>query len=61
MSLPYIYNKYIIPTERIVFSLKNHNLDDEVIKMFDVGAETMNLPLEEKKKYDHSANGQSFG
>lgn len=36
-------------------SLKNHGVDDEVDKMFDLGVEMMSLPLQEKIKYDEGA------
>jgi len=41
--------------------LKNHGADDEVNGMFDTGAETMALPLEEKLKYEQGDEGMSFG
>lgn len=42
-------------------SLKNHGLDDEVIKMFRVCAEALDLPLEEKMKFEQGDSGYSFG
>ena len=42
-------------------SLKNHGVDCEVSGMFDVGAETLDLPLEEKMRYEQGDNGDSFG
>jgi len=42
-------------------SLKNHGADQEVNDMFDMGAETMALPLEEKLKFDQGDDGRSFG
>lgn len=42
-------------------SLKNHGADQEVNDMFDVGAETLALPLEERLKFEQGDNGQSFG
>ncbi|KAF9068724.1 hypothetical protein BDP27DRAFT_1223818 [Rhodocollybia butyracea] len=39
--------------------LKNHGANEDVEKMFDMGAETMNLPMEEKMKYEDE--GFSFG
>lgn len=42
-------------------SLKNHGVDSEVNEMFDMGAETMNLPMEEKMKYEQGDSGISFG
>ncbi|KAK0209342.1 hypothetical protein DFS33DRAFT_1254533, partial [Desarmillaria ectypa] len=34
------------------FCLKNHNVEEESNRMFDMGEETMKLPLEEKMKYE---------
>lgn len=42
-------------------SLCNHGVDREVNAMFDVGAETLALPLSEKMKYEQGDNGDSFG
>lgn len=42
-------------------SLKNHGADQEVNGMFDVGAETLALPLEERMKFEQGDSGQSFG
>jgi hypothetical protein len=41
--------------------LKNHGVDDEVAKMFDMGAETMALQTEEKMKYEQGDAGMSAG
>ncbi|KZV62553.1 Clavaminate synthase-like protein [Peniophora sp. CONT] len=43
--------------------LKNHGVDEEVDGMFDMGAETMSLPLEEKLKFKQGDEGVaiSFG
>jgi len=41
--------------------LKNHGADQEVDDMFDVGVETLALPLEERMKFEQGDNGQSFG
>ncbi|KAG6906670.1 hypothetical protein DXG01_012698 [Tephrocybe rancida] len=41
--------------------LKNHGVDDEVTGMFDMGAETMSLPIEEKMKFEQGNEGMSFG
>ncbi|KIJ66625.1 hypothetical protein HYDPIDRAFT_109724 [Hydnomerulius pinastri MD-312] len=41
--------------------LKNHGTDQEVNDMFDMGAETMALPLEEKMKFEQGDDGRSFG
>ena len=35
-----------------MLSMKNHGADDAVNAMFDMGAEVMALPLEEKMKYE---------
>jgi hypothetical protein len=45
----------------VCFSLKNHGADEDVEKMFDMGAETLDLPMEEKMKYERGDNGFSFG
>ncbi|KAG1848549.1 hypothetical protein DFJ58DRAFT_890185 [Suillus subalutaceus] len=41
--------------------LKNHGADQEVSDMFDMGAETMALPLEERMKFEQGDSGRSFG
>ncbi|KAG2128240.1 hypothetical protein DEU56DRAFT_872694 [Suillus clintonianus] len=41
--------------------LKNHGADQEVSDMFDMGAEAMALPLEERLKFEQGDTGQSFG
>ncbi|KAG6873162.1 hypothetical protein C0995_002011 [Termitomyces sp. Mi166 len=41
--------------------LKNHGVDEEVDGMFDMGAETMKLPLEEKIRFEQGDDGMSFG
>lgn len=41
--------------------LKNHGVDDEVNEMFEMGKETMSLPLEEEMKYEQGDEGSSFG
>lgn len=46
---------------RLYRSLKNHGADREVEEMFEMGAETMSLPLEEKMKFEQGDSGQSFG
>lgn len=43
------------------FSLKNHGVHDEVDEMFDMGVETMALPLDEKLKFEQGNDGMSFG
>jgi hypothetical protein len=52
-----------IPALPIYFtcSLKNHGAEAEVNKMFDLGAEAMQLPLEEKLKFDQGTDGASAG
>ena len=42
-------------------SLKNHGADNEVNAMFDMGEETMKLPLAEKMKYEQGDGGSNFG
>ncbi|KAI0090369.1 hypothetical protein BDY19DRAFT_939884 [Irpex rosettiformis] len=41
--------------------LKNHGALEEVEAMFDMGAETMRLPMSEKMKYEQGDDGMSFG
>ncbi|KAI6157100.1 hypothetical protein BKA82DRAFT_994494 [Pisolithus tinctorius] len=41
--------------------LKNHGAEQEVTAMFDLGAETFALPLEEKMKYEQGDSGRSCG
>jgi pyrroline-5-carboxylate reductase len=41
--------------------LKNHGTETEVDAMFEMGAETMDLPLEEKMKFEQGDAGSSFG
>ncbi|KAF9466944.1 hypothetical protein BDZ94DRAFT_1157018 [Collybia nuda] len=41
--------------------LKNHGVTEEVNGMFDMGAETMALPFEEKMKFEQGDSGISFG
>lgn len=41
--------------------MKNHGVDREVYDMFDMGTETLDLPLEEKMRYEQGDNGDSFG
>ncbi|THH21407.1 hypothetical protein EW146_g128 [Bondarzewia mesenterica] len=48
-------------TELGFWYLKNHGVDEEVNEMFDMGAETMELPFEEKTKYEQGDEGMSFG
>ncbi|KAH8082843.1 Clavaminate synthase-like protein [Cristinia sonorae] len=48
-------------TELGFWYLKNHGTDDEVAKMFDMGAETMALPFEEKMRFEQGDEGMSHG
>ncbi|OBZ65458.1 1-aminocyclopropane-1-carboxylate oxidase, partial [Grifola frondosa] len=48
-------------TELGFWYLKNHGVDAEADQMFDMGAETMKLPVEEKMKYEQGDEGTSFG
>ncbi|KAK0207260.1 hypothetical protein IW262DRAFT_1324452 [Armillaria fumosa] len=41
--------------------LKNHGAEEEASRMFEMGEETMRLPLEEKMKYEQGDDGRSFG
>ncbi|CDO73427.1 hypothetical protein BN946_scf185013.g61 [Trametes cinnabarina] len=41
--------------------LRNHGVECEANAMFDLGAETLALPLSEKMKYEQGDNGDSFG
>ncbi|KAL5531719.1 hypothetical protein ACEPAG_4596 [Sanghuangporus baumii] len=41
--------------------LKNHGTDREVKEMFEMGAETMRLPLDEKMQFERGDSGESFG
>lgn len=45
----------------VISSLKNHGTEKEVNDMFDMGAETLDLPLEEKMKFEQGDSGYSFG
>ena len=42
-------------------SLKNHEAEDFVGPMFEMGRETLALPFEEKMKYWQGNKGDSFG
>ncbi|KZT08746.1 Clavaminate synthase-like protein [Laetiporus sulphureus 93-53] len=48
-------------TELGFWYLKNHGVEREVDGMFDMGAETLDLPLEELMRYEQGDNGDSFG
>ncbi|KAH9928938.1 Clavaminate synthase-like protein [Fomitopsis serialis] len=48
-------------TELGFWYLKNHGVDGDVQEMFDMGAETMALPLEEKMRFEQGDDGMSFG
>jgi isopenicillin N synthase-like dioxygenase len=41
--------------------LKDHGTDELVEKMFEMGDETMNLPIEEKMAFEQGDDGRSFG
>jgi len=41
--------------------LKNHGVEEEANRMFDLGTEVMALPLEEKMKFEQGDSGTSFG
>ncbi|PBK80045.1 Clavaminate synthase-like protein [Armillaria gallica] len=41
--------------------LKNHGIEEEASRMFNMGQEMMRLPLEEKMKYGSGNDGRSFG
>ena len=45
----------------LLYSLKNHGVDEEVDAMFDMGRETLALPLEEKMKMEQGNDGVSHG
>ncbi|RDX48491.1 Clavaminate synthase-like protein [Lentinus brumalis] len=48
-------------TELGFWYLKNHGVDEQVNAMFDMGRETMALPLEEKMRFEQGDEGFSFG
>ncbi|KAI1781594.1 Clavaminate synthase-like protein [Ganoderma leucocontextum] len=48
-------------TELGFWYLKNHGADEDANEMFEMGAETMRLPLDEKMKYEQGDAGISFG
>ncbi|EJF60000.1 Clavaminate synthase-like protein [Dichomitus squalens LYAD-421 SS1] len=48
-------------TELGFWYLKNHGVDEEVDGMFEMGRETIALPLEEKLKFEQGDQGVSFG
>ncbi|KAI0049475.1 Clavaminate synthase-like protein [Auriscalpium vulgare] len=48
-------------TELGFWYLKNHGADEEVDAMFEMGAETMALSLEEKMLFEQGDSGVSFG
>ena len=45
----------------LISSLKNHGAEREVDDMFDMGAETMHLPAEEKMRFYFGDGGRSAG
>jgi len=48
-------------TELGFWYLKNHGADKEVQAMFEMGSETMKLPMEEKMKFEQGDGGRSCG
>lgn len=60
VSVHIISWKFHVPDISLL-SLKNHEADAEVDAMFDMGEETMRLPLEEKMKYEQGDGGNNFG
>jgi hypothetical protein len=42
-------------------SLKNHEAEDFIEPMFEMGRDTLALPFEEKMKYWQGNKGDSFG
>ncbi|EJF59541.1 Clavaminate synthase-like protein [Dichomitus squalens LYAD-421 SS1] len=48
-------------TELGFWYLKNHGIDDEIDAMFDLGAQTLALPLDKKMPYHYQEDGSSFG
>ena len=48
-------------SSNVICSLKNHGADELVDEMFNMGAETMELPLEEKMQFEQGDSGSSFG
>lgn len=47
------------PVNHDLISLKNHEVDPN--EMFDMGIETMNMPMSEKLKFEQGDDGASFG
>ena len=41
--------------------MKNHGVEQEVEDMFDMGAEVMDLPLEEKMEFEEGDGEMAFG
>ena len=41
--------------------MKNHGVEDSTEDMFDMGAETMALPMKEKMAFEQGDSGRSFG
>lgn len=48
-------------TELGFWYLKNHGVEGEVNRMFDLGADSLDLPVEELMKFEQGDNGDSFG
>ncbi|KZT73274.1 Clavaminate synthase-like protein [Daedalea quercina L-15889] len=55
------YKLWTAGTEQGFWYLGNHGVDEEVNGMFDMGAETLDLPLEEKMRFEQGDSGDSFG
>lgn len=47
--------------KQTIISMKNHDADELVDAMFDMGEETMRLPIEEKMRFEQGDDGMSFG
>jgi len=54
-------NLWKASTEIGFWYMKNHGVEKEVDLMYQMGAETINLPLDEKLKFDQGDSGMSFG
>lgn len=58
LAMIFLFSMHI---DRLLISLKNHGVDEEVRGMFDTGAETMDLPFQEKMRFEQGDDGFSFG
>ncbi|KLO05496.1 Clavaminate synthase-like protein [Schizopora paradoxa] len=58
---PEIERLWKAATELGFWYLKNHGTEHEVNEMFEMGAETLKLPLDEKMKFEQGDEGKSFG